>query len=475
VRERGPIITQNYLSRGPAEERRQEFEILFGGENKLPFKSPQSLDGDRSITCGHFFGVAREEIESQSYAIKVHFQGGEASEVLGQTKRDREEYEELKRAGFGPFLPTTFFLVGHGLENKPTQINIQSWIDGEPLGERSLSEMMKDFSLIWNLKNFIYQILKHFFNTGKLIDYYGFGIRRDAPPRVRFSLKRFSVFASRNLIWNREGLFLVDPTSHQVGLNIKDKGKRFLLLGLSLLALCRDYFTSLFTIKKRLNFLNDEEGKVRFGENIKKVISKLEELRERGLDYRVVGGLAAAAILERDFPPFRSNGSKRDLDVLVLNPGSFEKDLEELEEWANERALHLISFPFLSLHRVESGRKSRFQTYFSPGEKNNLLFSFGNHSLPVPPSAMEVELLEFEGVRFPSFPRWFHYFLYLTRNFGYIRGKDKVKVRALKKIAFSTQEGRDFDPLANRFLKTVPISKRIINAIRLKFFWLLGH
>jgi len=242
-----------------------------------------------------------------------------------------------------------------------------------------------------------------------------------------------------------------------------------------MMALFRDYFTNLFTIRKRLNFLNDEERKAQFAENIRGVILKLEELRGRGLDYRVVGGLAVAAILEWDFPPFRSNGSKRDLDVLVLNPGGFEEDLKKLEEWANGRAFHSISFPFLSLHKVESGRKLRFQTYFSPGEeKNSLFFSFGNHSLPVPPSAMEVEFLEFEGVRFPSFPRWFHYFLYLTRNFGYIRGKDKVKVRALKKITFSTQEGRDFDPLANRFLKTVPISKKIINVIRLKLFWSLG-
>jgi len=474
VEKERPLIPREYLFTGPAAKGWEDFKNFFEGNNKLPFPSIDS-NKDGSVVCGHFYGVCKATIGDKGpYAIKVHHQGGEAGAVFEQARADRREYETLRTAGFGFYLAPTYYFIGHGLENKATQINVQPWIDGKPLGEKSLSEIMRETPLIWSLKNFIYLTLRHFFKTGELIDYFGFGIRHDAPPRVRFSLERFSVFASRNLIWDGKGLFLIDPTTHQRGLSTKDRGKRLFLLGGSLFTLLRDYFTVSAAIKKRSGFLN-EAGEVQFRENIREVISKLEELRERGLDYRVVGGLAAAAILKWPFPPFRSNGSKRDLDILVLNPDGFEEELKELERWVEERALHFIFFPFLSLHKVGDS-KVRSQIYFSRGEgENALLFSYGNHSLPVPASSMEVEFLEFEGIRFPSFPRWFHYFLYLTRNFGYIRGKDRQKVNALKKIALGTEEGKSFYPSVRRFLKASPLSKRVSNVFRLKLFWFLGQ
>jgi len=469
------LIPREYLFIGPAAKRWRDFNNFFEGDNKLPFPLNESNE-NRPVVCGHFYGVCEATVgDKGSYAIKVHHQTGETGEVFKQACADRGEYEKLKELGFGPFLAPTHFLVGHGLDDKPAQINVQPWIDGKPLGEKSLIEIMRETLLIWSLKNFIYLTLRHFFKTGELIDYLGFGIRHDAPPRVRFSLERFSVFASRNLIWDGRGLFLIDPTTHQRGLSTKDRGKRLLLLGGSLFTLLRDYLTVSAAIKKRSGFLN-EAGEVQFRENIREVISKLEELRERGLDYRVVGGLAAAAILKWPFLPFRSNGSKRDLDILVLNPNDFEEELKELERWANERAFRSIFSPFLSLHKVGDSKNVCFQVYFSRGEgENTLHFSYGDHSLPLPPSSMKVEFLEFDGIRFPSFPRWFHYFLYLTRNFGYIRGKDRQKVNALKKIALATEESKSFYPSVRRFLKASPHPKRVINTLRLKLFWFLGQ
>lgn len=173
-----------------------------------------------------------------------------------------------------------------------------------------------------------------------------------------------------------------------------------------------------------------------------------EILADAGADYRILGSIAVASYLEKNGKPYsldknRADGTKRDIDVLVLNKDpaiatAVEAAYADLLAKQNDFPdLSVTSTAMMSsqnhtnLHKV----LPRFTTTIHFSEDGSLVQSYGSLSMALPDSDMTPVIQEFHGVSFKTLSPEILLGLALTRN-GIIRFKDLDKYQR-----FSAENG----------------------------------
>ncbi len=121
---------------------------------------------------------------------------------------DKREYERILAGPLTQFVVPTYFVLGHGIDKKPAEIQIQPWIGGRKVGEMAVGEILSDFSLCWALRAFAKAAVFHFFKTGQMVDYWGFGFKGGVK-NAQDRRDKFSLFSARNLIWDGKKLHLI--------------------------------------------------------------------------------------------------------------------------------------------------------------------------------------------------------------------------------------------------------------------------
>lgn len=224
--------------------------------------------------------------------------------LLTEARRYEEQMEEY----LGKFMPPTLMVLGHGIENQPGRLTIQTQVKGKHLRETSPEEIKRNPGLILNLLEFCDGVLEMAEKEGKIPDLTG---------RLgRLDFLSFVFPFSRNLIVNPESgqVALVDTTARE--------GEESLIRG-SILARLRTK-TRLTTLKIFREWLllqvrNREMVENEKGGYLQHLQTIVRELEGSGLPYRIVGGYAVDAILSRETHPRRKNGTIRDVDVIILS------------------------------------------------------------------------------------------------------------------------------------------------------------
>lgn len=461
-----PLISDEELVIKPPQGEIPEFvRWLMSDESQLPLRRPsmpqegtQEEFGDHRN--GHFCICVRQKRGGPpDLALKfvINPEGHSPSTIA---KGDKGAYEALKNTPIGPFLVKTLHVITNGPEG-PIPLQMQPWISGRAVGEYSIEEIFSNRTMVKALKEFTIRLLATFIQ-GKLVDYWGFGLKSGLALWKRVSV--FSVLASRNLIWSEGGLVLIDTTTHpykQETLPLKTRAIIFFNL-------IKDLFLLSIVDSGNRKPKYEKREKLLFAEGVQAVVTQLDQLkRQYGLDYRIVGGVAAAAILNQELLPFRQDGSRRDIDIVFLNPQVVPREeIVRFRQWADGQGVIHSCFPQVSLVIAlppdQIPRRRSFLpphwcylTRFARDEHNTTFLCFEGSKISLPPEALQVEELQYMGVRFFSFPQWFHYILYLTRNGGYIRKKDREKVALLEEITRSNEFGATYLRQIEGFVATI--------------------
>ena len=418
-------------------------------------------------------------------AVKVHAYGDNLDEMLKIINEDRKEYERLKGGIMGPYVTKSNFLIGNVNDDKLAyQVVVQKWIKGMTVGRMTVDEIAQNPKLLFALRAFGRRVVINWIRTGYLVDYWGCGIK----PESSFVLKiRVAALrSSRNLIWDGENLNLVDTTKHPI-LAAKRKWGKFGELVKVTLGIGGDFF---WIDKKigRQELSANEEMMLGFAKCLTEVVERLEKMRkEYGLDYRVVGGVAMASIEGKQLGPIRNDSTKRDLDVIILNPGVCPEELKKLQDWCKEYQEISGCFPEISLKKVGTERDFglkrkggflsclpffwQFQDEFCKDEKG-CYFQYGDLTCRIPSEALKETRLFYYGVDFCSFPKWFLLLLCKTRNGGIIKEKDKYLMSLLDQTVEPDETVSNFNQQIDIYLEEIRKRygrQRWMNWFRLKY------
>lgn len=490
-----PLIPDERLVPGRASARMAEYAQIFppGVNSRLPLSPERQVD-PHEIIPGNFCACAPMEglgSDGRRMAVKVFLPAKEqrimkTPWVAEKTDAeiaiaDKKEFDSFLSGSLVPFMVPTHFVIGHGLNGQPAEIQIQLWIGGKKIGEKTIREIFANPDLVYALRSFAVASIFHFIRTGEIPDSVGFMLKPDSS--LKEKINAFSLLASRNLICNQEGLHLFDITRHLTGSH-GIKIRHVLGCFRRMPNLVRDYWR----LNKAVMTIPESELEDGFRDGLRRIKEKLESLRvQYGIDYRVVGGMAADAILGRKPALFRKNGTKRDLDVLISGAGSCLPEIEKLRKWAGFMAKQRLVFPELGINFIFSQASEAARTQrgrFFPGSwcmkgkpfrlaGEAFGIAYGQNAFVFPSWLSSRRDIEILGVNFPSFIPAFHYFLYLTRCGGYIRMKNRKTFNALKDLTVREDKTRTLDKRVRIFVSQIDRRDVIKGAINSELHYLL--
>lgn len=170
----------------------------------------------------------------------------------------------------------------------------------------------------------------------------------------------------------------------------------------------------------------------------------LNKYFDKGFEYRVVGGLALSAIINEHIKFIRSDGSIRDIDLIV-----FSYDMDTLNQMQNEiqkKRAEGFQIPHIEYNFMrESKNEGQFQLIgmFKKRPDGKIILSFRSVELVVPEVVLKVVKYKFESdgnnIEFDSFSAMTILHLYLKRS-GSIKAKDYEKIKgAANKVPETTK------------------------------------
>jgi len=206
-----------------------------------------------------------------------------------------------------------------------------------------------------------------------------------------------------------------------------------------------------------------------------KILNKYSEL---GFDYRVVGGLALSATVGEDIKFVRSNGSIRDIDLIVF---SYEINmLNQMKHEIEQKKKEGFRIPYIEFNFIrESKDSSQLQLIgmFKRRTDGKLVLSFRSVELEVPEIVITPVKYKFKNankeVEFTSFSVMTILHLYLKRSAS-LKEKDYDKIKeAAEKVSENAKVSflREHEPykVFHQFVKEVK-SKHPFHAKVLQFY-----
>jgi len=167
-------------------------------------------------------------------------------------------------------------------------------------------------------------------------------------------------------------------------------------------------------------------------EGMRIAIEALEAAKSRGLDYRIVGGVALSACMGGVYLPLRPNGTIRDVDVIIMNDP--DGALSQLKEHLAARARSGIMVPPLEFNMVRDENDVRAFQLLGTLKKlgsNGYALSFREVCMPIPDELLRTERGHFlhagEKYSFDTFPPATILHLYMKRTAS-LKHKDVAKV-----------------------------------------------
>ena len=160
-----PLLPTDQLETKPPCRYEQSFRDLFVSEaSELPFSHETNIHNMR-MDFGHFCACVQSKVNGSNLAVKVHLPPALPSDtppedqlrqLQGEVDFNRKEYERLRKDPLiAPFIPQASFLIGHGINGRPSEVDLQPWIDGQKVGEINLGDILKNPHLLFCLQALI--------------------------------------------------------------------------------------------------------------------------------------------------------------------------------------------------------------------------------------------------------------------------------------------------------------------------------
>lgn len=338
---------------------------------------------------------------------------------------------DLIRSSFEDYSLEEWSIVLGDNEGKKLSLKFVPEIEGATLKDISVLHLLGNKKLLAQFADFCSQAFSLFKSKGVLPDLVGHNQKGLS----------FFPFLTNNLMFEfgTNELKLVDTDLMPNNIfNEVSKIRQFILL----LRASSVYFSGLLAqlfvtlLEKGSDLNNLVENDPNFVNGISDVISTLDQ---HNVDYRVLGSVAIAGYLEEEGVPYplsarRKGGSRRDIDVLVLNKTLEEiKELEKIfaSKQENDDSYPEVSFssPVLSTHNPDTvfhRLLPRITSKFSTRDTGELVQRHGSLKMEIPESDLERKKVTYQGVTFDSIDPNALLGLVITRN-GVIKFKDLEK------------------------------------------------
>lgn len=407
--------------------------------------------------------------------------------------------EQEIRKKFKPFTIPQHLIITQGLEGLPATVKIAHEVEGATMGELLPLGLLGNETLLKNFAKFCQAALSVFLAEGKLVDTSGH-LTRTKLQHIWLGMVPLS---SGNLMgeYGTNRLVLVDcdlkPEIHFFN-QAKTVQKLGLIARAGLIAGTGGLTKGFLLAHKVRNKIFREHPTVKPAEKIRQTAEYsefitgfrniIEKLDREKVNYRVVGSFALAASIRKaggDFflPPRRSNGTIRDIDVLILEPRSSK--LEGLIEYFARKRGIVKACPEVSFSmpgpvgKMESLGLERAKilptTVSSLAVDREGKFCKIYKDLVLPFSEEHLRPVDFgyEGVEFPGLNAGVLAGLALIRG-GSFKFKDLAKIEKLCKVTRCKIpcEFRDF---AHQIRETYPTLYRNFLMREWMAYWTGGY
>lgn len=409
----------------------------------LPFE-----DNDRSIIGWGGFSVAFRVTSGNKRFVAV-MQGEESV----QSCLEGIISERKSNSWIAGFSTPQDYVISQGLNGKPAVIKISPEVEGATLKSLSPLFLIRDDHLLRQYTKLSLNKLAHFFRTGRLID----DIGHHRPNLLWFAdYLGFLPFSTNNTMVDFETHKLVQVDYGTVALKEGTfKVRPHIIMRAALLATSIALACSLIPINALRNRLfyqptSEREIKEKDPENerfVEGIADTIEVFKQRGLDIRVLGSVAMAGSIQTrggDYylTPRRTNGTIRDIDVLILNASSDE--IQYLNSYFAWRRTKDKSYPEVSLFyplSLEKIKDKDFRlgiidsvlTQTALDQNGNLYLVYKNMKMQIPAQQMDAATVSYNGIQFPTLKEGILAGFAITRRCA-TRTKDIYKIIKLLEL-----------------------------------------
>ncbi len=403
-------------------------------EINLPFRATP----EKNVGWGGFSVAVRLEDTGRNYvAVLRDLPTGGVNDLARLWQMEKDINIKFK-----PYTIPQQIVITDGIEHNPMTIKLSPEVRGGTLKDLSALYLLGNPAFLRQYIDFSRRVLKEFRDTGTLIDTSGH-ISESPLRQIYLGLTPFN---SSNLMLEEgiDKLQFIDcdikPRIHMLS-EAKPLQKAGLLLRAVVLGSSIPLATTMLAvhhIRDRLFGENPStENDPQFAEGFAEIIKILENF---GADYRVLGSFAIAATIQQsgeDFhlSPRRRNRTRRDVDIILLNPQSIdlielEKILTKIKNKYKESPIPSLS---ISLQIEESKNRKGRVSKMGMDVMGNYYMIYEGIYIPVPRELLEPVDLWYQGVRFKTLEPGVIAGFALTRG-GAIKFKDRDKVAKMLKL-----------------------------------------